>query len=94
MWNDPTLHEKLDIIIADGLNTFNANVCFFENSIHKLKVNGYFVIEDIIYYEEPLYTNKIKEWEGQHKDCLFTLLNIPSYNKGDNTLLVVYKTVI
>jgi hypothetical protein len=92
MWNEPNLQEKFDIIIEDGLHEFNANVCFFENSIHKLKQNGYFIIEDIINNDKPLFKNKITEWESQYKDCLFTLLTIPSScNYCDNTLLVVFR---
>ena len=93
MWNEPELHDNFDIIIEDGLHTFNANVCFFENSIHKLKPNGYFIIEDIHIHELHLFANKIKEWESQYKDCLFNLLKIPSScNHHDNNLLVVYKS--
>lgn len=92
MWNEPDLQDNFDIIIEDGLHTFNANVCFFENSIHKLKPNGYFIIEDILNNEEELFKDKIKEWELKYKDCLFTLLKIPSpRNNVDNTLLVVNK---
>jgi hypothetical protein len=93
LWTEPDLQDNFDIIIEDGLHTFSANVCFFENSIHKLKQNGYFIIEDIINSEEYLFESKIKEWESQYKDCLFTLLKIPSsYNYCDNTLLVVIKS--
>ena len=93
MWDEPALQDNFDIIIEDGLHKFNANVCFFENSIHKLKPNGYFIIEDIIKSEEYLFENKIKQWEDQYKDCLFTLLKIPSSkNNCDNTLLVVVKS--
>jgi hypothetical protein len=93
MWNEPSLQENFDIIIEDGLHTFNANVCFFENSIHKLKSNGYFIIEDIIHYEKHLFEDKLKEWAIQYNDCCFHLLTIPSkVNISDNTLLVVYKS--
>ena len=92
MWNKPDLQENFDIIIEDGLHKFDANVCFFENSIHKLKPNGYFIIEDICNHDEHLFKNKIKEWESQYKDCIFTLLKIPSSsNNLDNNLLVVVK---
>ena len=91
MWNEQSLQENFDIIIEDGLHTFNANICFFENTIHKLKPNGYFIIEDINVAYEHLFIDKIKEWETQYKDCLFTLLNIPSHNRIDNVLLVVFK---
>jgi hypothetical protein len=92
MWNEPLLQENFDIIIEDGLHTFNANICFFENSIHKLKSNGYYIIEDIAHYEEHLFINKIKEWENTYKDCSFKLLKISASNVHDNTLLVVFKS--
>ena len=92
MWNEPDLYENFEIIMEDGLHTFNANVCFFENSIHKLKLNGFFIIEDILHYEEILFKNKIKEWEDKYIGYSFTLLKIPSRNRYDNTLLVVFKS--
>jgi hypothetical protein len=92
MWEEPLLEEPFDIIIEDGLHTFSANVCFFENSIHKLKSNGYYIIEDVLKEEAPLFVEKIKEWELQYTDCVFTLLTIPSTkNQFDNALVVVYK---
>jgi hypothetical protein len=93
MWDNSDLQENFDIIIDDGLHSFNANVSFFENSIHKLKPTGYFIIEDILNFEEHLFVNKIKEWQSLYKDCLFTLLKIPSSrNNIDNSLLVVSKS--
>ena len=84
--------EPFDIIIEDGLHTFAANVCFFENSIHQLKSNGYYIIEDVLKEEEPLFLEKIKEWEVRYPDCEFTMLTIPSTkNKFDNALVVIYK---
>jgi SAM-dependent methyltransferase len=95
MWNEPALQDGFDIIIEDGLHTFDANVCFFENSIHKLKPNGYYIIEDIHRHNEYLFENKITQWKDQYKDCLFTLLKIPSLsNNSDNALLVVFKTAV
>ena len=92
MWNESELQDNFDIIIEDGLHTFTANVCFFENSIHKLKQNGYYIIEDITGNDKDLFVNQIPIWESQYKDCVFTLLQIPSFrNDWDNTLLVVYK---
>jgi len=91
MWiNNNDLIDNFDIIIEDGLHTFDANVCFFENSIHKLNKNGYYIIEDILNQNIPLFNNKINEWKELYKYLTFTLLNIPSTkNKGDNNLLVV-----
>jgi SAM-dependent methyltransferase len=95
MWNISELQENFDIIIEDGLHTFNANVCFFENSIHKLKPNGYYIIEDIQKNEEHLFINKIQEWESHYKDLIFSFLKIPSsLNYEDNNLLVVKRKEI
>ena len=92
MWNNPQLNDDFDIIIDDGLHDFTANVCFFENSIHKLKSNGYFIIEDIINRQKHLFYDKIKEWEQKYSGLQFNLLSIPStQNNWDNNLLVVYK---
>ena len=92
MWDNPTLQDNFDIIIEDGLHTFNANVCFFDNSIHKLNPNGYYIIEDINYTDKYLFMNKIREWESKYKECVFTLLQIPSLcNNTDNSLLIVFK---
>ena len=95
MWLEPDLHGDFDIIIEDGLHEFNANVCFFENSIHKLKSSGYFIIEDIHYQYNQLFIDKIAEWKAKYKNCSFTLLKIPStINNIDNVLLIVYKSAI
>jgi len=92
MWEESLLQEPFDIIIEDGLHTFDANVCFFENSIHKLTSNGYYIIEDVLKEEEPMFLEKIKEWELQYTDCVFTMLTIPSTkNCRDNALVVVFK---
>ena len=91
MWNNNNLLENFDIIIEDGLHTFNANVCFFENSIHKLKKNGYYIIEDILLSEFQLFNDKIDKWKILYKHLIFNLLQIPSTkNIYDNNLLVVF----
>lgn len=92
MWDKPSLQENFDIIIDDGLHSFNANVTFFENSIHKLRPNGYYIMEDIQKHDERSFIDKIKVWENQYPDCSFTLLKLPSVrNNCDNTLIVIFK---
>ena len=95
MWKNDELKEGFDIIIDDGLHTFNANVCFFENSIHKLSENGYYIIEDIHYSEIKLFNSKINEWRKKYLDLSFTLLEIEHLNNNiDNNLLVIKKISI
>jgi hypothetical protein len=93
LWKQPELNEDFDIIVEDGLHTFNANVCFFENSIHKLKVNGYYIIEDIANCEINLFKNQINIWIKKYNNLKFSLLEIPinNHKSGDNNLLLVTK---
>jgi hypothetical protein len=93
MWNEVHLQESFDIIIEDGLHTFEANVCFFENSFHKLSDNGIYVIEDILNKDIPRFEERINIWKYQRPDLEFTLLRIGSrVNPVDNNLLVIKKS--
>jgi hypothetical protein len=91
MWKEPILQENFDIMIDDGLHSFYANVCFFENSIHKLKPNGYYIIEDITQTDKPFFLYQIEIWETQYTNCIFTFMEIPHHNTCDNQLLIIYK---
>lgn len=92
LWAFENLREGFDFIIEDGLHTFFANICFFENSIHKLNLNGYYIIEDIVEPEKHLFEMKLVEWETRYPQCRFCLITIPSQvNQYDNTLLIVHK---
>lgn len=90
MWNNRELWEPFDIIIDDGLHEFKANVCFFENSIFKLKRGGYYIIEDIIKNTIDLWKEKIEEWKIIYPELRFDLVTLPSLvNNWDNILLIV-----
>jgi len=90
MWENDELNKDFDIIIEDGLHNFDANVIFFENSIHKLSNQGYFIIEDIKNIEIHLFEKKIKEWENIYSYLEFYILKIPStVNFKDNNLIIV-----
>ena len=92
MWKTSDLNENFDIIIEDGLHEFDANVCFFNNSIHKLKPNGIYIIENILTSKIERYNSMINIWKTQHSDLSFKLLQIPSkINHSDNNLLVIKK---
>lgn len=89
MWAHPDLAENFDIIVEDGLHTFLANVCFLENSLHKLKENGFYIVEDIHNDQIHLFEAKIKEWQKRYTYS-FQLLRMPSeINRQDNNLLIV-----
>jgi len=91
MWNEPSLKEQFDIIIEDGLHTFEANVCFFENSIHKLSKKGFYIIEDIANVNISKFDKKINEWKIKYPNLTFKLILLKSTcNNCDNNLLVIY----
>jgi hypothetical protein len=93
LWEQPLLQEdNFDIIIEDGLHEFYANVCFFENSIHKLKHKGYYIIEDIKNSDIGLFKTIINnEWKQKYTDLSFKFRLNKYINRGDNNLLVVQK---
>jgi hypothetical protein len=48
LWTNQDISDILfDIIIDDGPHTYTSNYLFYINSIHKLKQNGIYIIEDI-----------------------------------------------
>ena len=97
LWANPILSDEFNIIIDDGLHEFSANVCFFENSIRKLTPGGFYIIEDILKENIPLFKEKICEWANceKYKNLKFTIIEIPSNrNPFDNNLLVIEKNEI
>ena len=49
--------KKFDIILEDGLHEYNANICFFENSIDYLSDDGFYIIEDIYFKDKVKFIN-------------------------------------
>jgi hypothetical protein len=45
---------EFDIIIDDGLHTFEANSLFMSNSKHKLAKDGFYILEDIVTHQYNL----------------------------------------
>jgi len=61
LWNTKELQNSFDIIIDDGLHEINANLIFLENSLHKLKQDGVYIIEDIVISIIPEYKSRLDE---------------------------------
>lgn len=93
LWNQDKNIAPFDIIIEDGLHEFHANKCFFENSIHKLKNGGIYVIEDIVVSRLSLYESQLHQWKEMYPNLIFYIVNIPNpINNVDNCLIVIYKS--
>lgn len=95
MWqHDPVLHDEFDIILEDGLHTFDANICFFENSRHKLKVGGIYIIEDIETKNLTRFKTQIESWQtnfGSQYQYRLLELNPKNLSVTDNNLLIIQR---
>lgn len=88
LWSQPELKKGLDIIIEDGLHTFEANLSFLEESLEHLRPNGIYITEDISW-------DCLESW----RKCLETVYSkrYPAYEfalivlaeRGCNNLLMV-----
>jgi hypothetical protein len=90
MWNYFDKKVKFDVILEDGLHTYEANIHFLEQSIHKVKDGGWYIIEDVqvaeIHRYEKYFENcKLKFLEHQ----ILELHN--EGNKYDNVLIIIKK---
>ena len=79
--------KKFDIIIEDGLHEYNANICFFENSIEYLEKNGIYVIEDIYFKDQEKFINYFSKTNYN-----FSIIDVfHKDNIANNCLIVIRK---
>ena len=87
MWEKISI-EEFDIIIDDGLHTFNAGISLFEASFSKLREGGIYVIEDITpqdkirfygYFNERPYRTHMVD------------LHRPNTLLSDNSVVIIWK---
>lgn len=84
-----TLSEiEFDIIIDDGLHTFEAGLSLFESAIHKLRQGGVYIIEDV----GPGSLMKFFDYfHGGKYSVDFVNLYRPGLDLRDNSLVVIRK---
>lgn len=91
LWSQPTLQGGFDIMLDDGLHTFEANTSFLEGSLEQLRPGGTYVVEDILKvtlqrWQERLETIYLKRFPNHE----FALVELPNTNNHyDNNLLIV-----
>ena len=86
MWKNISKSD-FDIIIDDGLHTFEANTCLFENSIKFLSDMGVYVIEDV-------YRKQIKWYENYFNKLGYNYSIVDIYHKkniSNNCLILISK---
>ena len=85
--------ESLDIVIDDGLHTFEAGKSFFEGTIHLLKPDGIYIIEDVA----PSGMLEFKKYFSRYVDnytIFFFSLDRMNTKIKDNRLLCIRKTYL
>ena len=91
LWSQPVLQGGMDIIIEDGLHTFEGNTSFLEGSLESLRPGGVYVIEDIHREVIEKWRNQLEEiYSKRFRNYEFALVVLPnSSNDQDNNLLIV-----
>ena len=79
--------DEFDIILEDGLHEYNANICFFENSIKYLSSNGIYIIEDVYYKDKKKFIKYFK-----NTDYNYAIVDIfHKKNIANNCVIIVRK---
>lgn len=91
LWAQPALHGGMDILIEDGLHTFEGNCTFLEGSLEQLRPGGYYVVEDILQETFKQWHNQLETvYSKQYPNYEFAFVELPSPSNGlDNNLLIV-----
>ena len=98
MWQTPDLKDKqFDIIIEDGLHILDAQICFFKNSIKKVKPGGYYIIEDFnhgIPFQRMCETFEKFKNDNQYSSLEVSVYQLPATNpkhqeNGYNALVII-----
>lgn len=91
MW-DETNVDLFDIIVEDGLHTYEANKTFLANSFHKLKKGGVYIVEDLIPRSVELFRRELIEYKNLLNLSHIEIINIPNeINSYDNSILYIVK---
>ena len=86
MW-DKFNNIEFDLMIDDGLHTYEAGVTLFENSFHKLKTNGIYVIEDV----SPLYLYRLCQFFRNYNLTIARLESTKASLLEDNNMIIIRK---
>ena len=86
-----TLGDKPEIIIDDGLHTFDAGKCFFENSIDFLSDVGIYIIEDVVLADLISYQDYFvnKNYQVQYYSFIRNKMGVESIHH--NSIIVIRK---
>jgi len=86
MWSNSN-NVDFDLMIDDGLHTYEAGKVLFENSFHKLKANGIYVIEDVSH----LYLYRLAKFFKNYNHTIIKLSSSKTKLLEDNNMIIIRK---
>jgi hypothetical protein len=91
LWSQPVLQGGMDIIIDDGLHTFEGNISFLDGSLEQLRPGGVYVIEDILQETIARWHNQLETiYSKRFPNHEFAFVELPnSFNDHDNNFLII-----
>ena len=89
-WNQINLTE-FDLMIDDGLHTFEAGKCLFENSIARLKIGGHYVIEDVVLSDLQSYSQYYKDLPYNVFQLSLQRTNLGLASIHHNSMVIIQK---
>lgn len=91
LWSQPDWRDGMDIIIEDGLHTFEANISFLEGSLDHLRPGGVYVVEDISHEMIEIWRSQLDTvYSKRFPNHEFALVMLPTpFEDHDNNLLIV-----
>lgn len=87
-WSEVKLKD-FDIMLDDGLHTYEAGITLFENSIHQLAKNGLYIIEDVKIKDMLKY----KDYFRKNNNYEVLYVNLIKTKMGKDNNLVIIKTL-
>lgn len=94
MWAqvDPSC-TGMDVIVDDGLHTFEGNISFLNGSLSRLRPGGFYVVEDICRTEINRWLGKLDAaYLKLFPNHEFAFVELPNpHNPYDNNLLIAHR---
>jgi len=88
MWNN--INVDMDLIIDDAIHKFESSIIFFNNSIHKLKVGGKYIIQSVIPEDIETYKNYFNNYKNSLLNLKVNILELPNaLNTYDNRVIFI-----
>jgi hypothetical protein len=92
LWQQPELADPMDILIEDGLHTFEGNVSFLEGSLARVQVGGYYIVEDVEAATLGQWRSFLADCAVRYPEYEFVIAELPNpMNFSDNNLIVVHR---